>query len=118
MGDAGGLGNHQQLSCRQKKEEPITLRRFLRNFNKEHGYKVYAATLSKEEQSHIDCLTAKREELEKLKSFDAYEEVKYQGQTCISARWVLTLKGGRPKARLVVRAFEKENKEISCLRRM
>ena len=86
-------------------DEPIALRRSLRNFDKEHGYKIYAATLSKAEQSNIDCLTAKKEELEKLKSFDAYEEVKYQGQTCFFTRWVLTLKWGRPKARLVVRGF-------------
>lgn len=96
----------------EQKNEYNPPRRSLRNFNKEHGYKVYATSLSKEEQCEIDCLTAKKEELEKLKNFDTYDEVKFQNQTCISTRWVVTMKNGKPKARLVVRGFEEDSREI------
>ena len=92
--------------------EPVILRRSLRKFNREEGYKVYASCLSREEQCNLDCLTAKEEELGKLKSFDTYEEVRDHGQKCISTRWVLTLKDGKPKARLVARGFEEDSSDI------
>ena len=111
-GSGGRAVEGEAFAEQAEADDPVVLRRSLRNFNKEHGYKVYSASLSKEEQSNWDCLTAKREELEKLRKFDAYEEVKYHGQACISTRWVLTLKNGKPKARLVVRGFEEDSREI------
>lgn len=51
---------------------------------------------------------AKQSELEKLKTFNTYEEVVDNGQNTLSTRWVITNKEGSIKARLVVREFEEE----------
>ena len=53
-----------------------------------------------------ECIKAKNDELEKLRQFDTYEEVDDDGQSRISTRWVLSLKGEQVKARLVARGFE------------
>ena len=92
--------------------EPVSTSGFSGEQEGDQGYKVFATALSKEEQSDMDCLAAKKEELGKLKSFDTYEEVENHGQTCLSTRWVLTMKNGKPKARLVVRGFEEDKAGI------
>ena len=53
-------------------------------------------------------MAAKEAELEKLKEYKVYEEVNDQGQDILTTRWVMTMKQGKPKARLVVRGFEEE----------
>ncbi|XP_062409954.1 uncharacterized protein LOC134100639 [Sardina pilchardus] len=54
--------------------------------------------------------SAKQAELGNWKRNDVFEEVRDEGQRCISTRWVCTLKetpdGVAPKARLVARGFE------------
>ena len=55
-----------------------------------------------------DCVKAKQVELEKLKSFQTYEEVQDIGQARISTTWVLWDKAGEIRARLVARGFEEE----------
>lgn len=69
---------------------------------------VYVSFLTKEQQQSSECLEAKRVELKKLKDFDTYEQVPYAGQSCISTRWVLTMKNSAPRARLVARGFEEK----------
>lgn len=58
-------------------------------------------------------MQAKHTELNNWKRNDVFEEVKDEGQKCISTRWVCTLKempdGVIPKARLVARGFEEIN---------
>ncbi len=53
---------------------------------------------------------AKQEEIKSWRDNHVFEEVKDEGQKCISTRWVCTyketLKGFVPKARLVARGFE------------
>ncbi|KAK7085435.1 hypothetical protein SK128_013743, partial [Halocaridina rubra] len=44
-----GSSEVESLTEQAKKEEPIAIMRSLRNVNKEHGYKVHSASLSKEE---------------------------------------------------------------------
>ena len=60
--------------------------------------------------------TAKREELQKWKNMNAYEEVPNTGQSCITSRFVCTekLKGDKLilKARLVLRGFEENTTQI------
>ena len=51
---------------------------------------------------------AKESELQKLKQFDTYEEVKDSGRCTLSTRWVINNKDRATKARLVVRGFEEE----------
>ncbi len=58
-------------------------------------------------------MSAKNTELSTWKRNNVFEEVKDDGQKCISTRWVCTLKeataGVVPKARLVARGFEETN---------
>ena len=60
-------------------------------------------------------MSAKHAELSNWKQDNVFEEVKDEGQKCISTRWVCTLKettqGVVPKARLVARGFEEMNTE-------
>ena len=54
-------------------------------------------------------IAAMQTELESLKGFNAFEEVREVGQTCLSMRWIITEKsGGKFKARLVCRGFEED----------
>ena len=53
-------------------------------------------------------MKAKEDELEKLRLFDAYREVEYTNQECISTRWVLTKKGEDIRARLVAKGFQEQ----------
>jgi hypothetical protein len=56
-----------------------------------------------------EIVAAKLEELEKLKEFETYEEIKDNGLfQPISTRWVMTTKDGKTKARLVARGFEEK----------
>ena len=64
--------------------------------------------VSKQEQGCTGTFEAKVAELQKLKQFDMYEEVKNCGQYTLSTRWVITKKDEKMKARLVVRGFEEE----------
>ena len=50
--------------------------------------------------------TAKQQELQKLKQFETYQEVRDKGRNTISTRWVLTNKDGNTRARLVAHGFE------------
>ncbi len=58
-------------------------------------------------------LAAKKTELDNWKRNGVFEEVKDDGQKCISTRWVCSVKetpdGVVPKARLVARGFEELN---------
>ncbi|KAG7514300.1 hypothetical protein JOB18_030248, partial [Solea senegalensis] len=58
-------------------------------------------------------IPAKHSELSTWRQNDVFEEVKDEGQKCISTRWVCTIKdtplGIVPKARLVARGFEEIN---------
>ena len=86
-------------------------RKSLRLFNKESGfpvYQAYIATIPRNSQNTVDCQAAKAVELQKLSAFDVYEEVLYEGQECISTRWILWHKGDEVRARLVARGFEEE----------
>ena len=60
-----------------------------------------------ENQNDNDFINAKYDEIEKLKHFNAYEEVPDSGQTCISTTWVLNCKEDKVRALLVVRGYEK-----------
>jgi hypothetical protein len=86
---------------------PIT-RQSQRLLNQEHGWQVYLVTLPSSRHREPDCIMAKKVELDKLRSFDVFEEVPYVGQHCISTRWVLWLKGLEVRARLVARGFEED----------
>ena len=63
-----------------------------------------------------DILQAKLEELEKWEQNNVYEEVEFKDQSCITVRWVNTIKfvnGKRKvKCRLVARGFEENQKDL------
>ena len=67
---------------------------------------VNIITIPRNQHSTDQCLQAKYAELEKLKSFQTYEEVEDTGQFRISTTWVLSQKGSEVRARLVARGFE------------
>ena len=69
---------------------------------------VYIVTIPRSRHGDEDCVAAKEVELEKLRSFDVFEEVPFAGQQCISTRWVLWMKGQEVRARLVARGFEED----------
>ena len=66
-------------------------------------------TVSNPKQEVIDL--AKEEELQKWKDYEAFEEINEQANLdVLSSRWVITQRGDKIKARLVVRGFqENEN---------
>ena len=59
-----------------------------------------------ENQNDNDFINAKYDEIEKLKHFNAYEEVPDSGQTCVSTTWVFNCKEDKVRARLVARGYE------------
>ena len=59
-----------------------------------------------EEFNKEDILIAKFKEIDKWRSFDAFEEVIDEGQKTISTRWVCTKKENDVKARLCARGYE------------
>ena len=59
-------------------------------------------------QNNKECDYAKKVEVEKLRQFGVYEELKDEGQNCLSTRWVVWRKGDDMRARLVVRGFEEQ----------
>ena len=67
---------------------------------------VNAVLLPKNRHNDTDCIEAKEAELQKLKDFNAFEEVDDMGQKRISTRWIICQKGDGVKARLVARGFE------------
>ena len=69
---------------------------------------VNVILIPKNQHNDISCIKAKQTELEKLKNFDTYEEVKDTGQFRISTTWVLWHKGDEVRARLVARGYEDE----------
>lgn len=69
---------------------------------------AYLNLIPRKQHQQPECVQAKKTELQKLKSFDVYEEVADVGQSCISTTWVLWMKGETHRARLVARGFEEE----------
>ena len=96
-------------------QQPV--RKSLRQFNKETGasvylsdnmFPIYMTLVPRHLHNNDECMTAKMEELEKLKKFEAYDLEPENGQQRISTRWVLSVKDDKVKARLVARGFEEE----------
>ena len=81
-------------------------RRKSRSSNEKVIQKVYVNFIPKAKWNNKPCVAAKMEELEKLKSFNVYEEVNGDYKDCITTRWVMAMKGDKVKARIVVRGFE------------
>ena len=67
-------------------------------------------SVQKQNNISSEDTSAKLAELQKLRHFNTYQEVKDCGQQTLSTRWVITNKEGQTKARLVVRGFEEEFK--------
>ena len=66
-------------------------------------------TVSNPKQEVIDL--AKEEELQKWKDYEAFEEINEQANLdVLSSRWVITQRGDKIKARLVVRGFQENEK--------
>jgi hypothetical protein len=91
-------------------DQTETVRRSERNVDKSAN-QVYMVTIPKSRHEDDDCVVAKEAELDKLRSFEVFEEVPYVGQQCISTRWVLWWKGEQVRARLVARGFEEDRGE-------
>ena len=75
---------------------------------------VMMATIPMHLQGTDDCRKAKKDEIEKLRKFNAISEVKDEGQFRISCRWVLWNKKHsnnetEVRARLVARGYEEED---------
>lgn len=115
---SGNPGCSKAASEHENTVEPV-IRRSLRVFNQDSGAQIYddwdkeqevhVTLLPKHEYSSPASLEAKHEELDKLMSFDTYEEVPDIGQPRISTRFVMTKKNDKVRARLVARGFEEES---------
>ena len=68
------------------------------------------------ENNNIDIINAQKDELEKWKEYNVYDEVDDTGQEVITTRWVITEKTDngttRIKARLVARGYEEDSSDI------
>ena len=62
---------------------------------------VNAVMIPRNQYENPQCMTAKQNELQKLKDVSTYEVVDNDGQYVISTRWVMSQKGDVVKARLV-----------------
>ena len=81
------------------------------NFNEEKPEvnKVFAVEIPNKYHNHADIVNAKKDELNKWKEYEAFEEIDLIDQHVISTRWVVTEKSNdKIKARLVVRGFEEQ----------
>ena len=74
----------------------------------EEESEVYMVMIPKEKHDDSKCVEAKQTELEKLKEFRKYEEVRDVGQFRISTTWVLWNKEEEVKVRLEARGYEDE----------
>ena len=107
----GQYKNWWNIRYSNEKEDCVNLESELWTTQSPHNEEVCAVTISKERKNSPECLLAKQEELEKLKSFQTYTEISDQGQDYVSSTWVLTHKAGKIKARLVARGFEEGDQE-------
>ena len=69
---------------------------------------VYATYVPTSQYQEPESKNAMSEELKKLQEYEVCEEVDYEGQDCISTKWVITVKNGKRKARLVCRGYEEQ----------
>ena len=69
-------------------------------------HEILAVLIPRDRHNSEECLQAKFNELEKLKEFNTYEEVKDEGQPRITTTWVMTEKGTEVRARLTARGFQ------------
>ena len=69
---------------------------------------VYVTYVPKSQYDTPESIAAMEEELSKLQEYDVNEVVDYDGQDCVSTRWILTVKNGKVKARLVARGYEEQ----------
>ena len=101
--------SNTRKSCRLQEKERIDYQILDRGeIDDIEETEVYITTIPKEEQNTQECMQAKISELEKLKEYGVYQEVEDGGFETLSTRWVMTIKEGEPRARLVVRGFEEE----------
>ena len=93
-------------------ERSVDLNRLEREKIPETEINISQTVADNKNSASISVENAKEKELRKLAQFQTYEEVANKGQKTLSARWVITDKGGQTKARLVVRGFEEKDLEI------
>jgi hypothetical protein len=89
-----------EVSWQSVVDEPV------REIESESTEYVNAVMVPQNQHSNQECVTAKQNELQKLKDFSTYKIVDDEGQPVISTRWVVSQKGDKVKARLVARGFE------------
>ena len=99
----------EKMSDRLRSKDPVNYKDLHKGKVKDIGMvEIYITTIPKEDQNNTECFEARMAELKKLKEYDVNQEVSEEGQTLLSTRWVMTLRDGKPRARLVVRGFEEE----------
>ena len=70
---------------------------------------MFTEMVPRTEHNSDECLAAKKLELEKLESFNAYEIVERQGgESVLGHTWVLVKKNGKIRARLTAKGFQEE----------
>ena len=70
------------------------------------SHEILAVLVPRDRHNSDECIQAKFNELEKLKEFNTYTEVKDEGQERITTTWVMTEKGTETRARLTARGFQ------------
>ena len=70
------------------------------------SHEILAVLVPRDRHNSEECIQAKFNELEKLKEFNTYKEVKDEGQERITTTWVMTEKGTETRARLTARGFQ------------
>ena len=94
IGQAGkASGKHKDwVNIKDKNDQNISIdlsRVVWKTFTTGCAEEVNLVHVPKADQSNTQCLLAKQDELQKLKDFNTYEEVKDVGQFTISTTWVL-----------------------------
>merc|ERR1711895_43551 len=75
-------------------------------------YKIYSVDVPVKDHGKKEIVAAKNKEIENLKFYETYEEVRDEGQETIGSRWVITKKQQHDgqkqdyKARLVAKGFQ------------
>ena len=100
----GKYYNYYNIRGLDGEERNVDLERL--RFKQVQEEEVHMVIIPREKHKDVDCLKAKKAELEKLESFKAFKEVDDVGQYRISSTWVLSMKGEEIRARLCARGFE------------
>ena len=97
-------------------EEATEIEKLLADDNNTEDIETFVVNIPRYRHGEQSCVEAKQVELEKFDEFDAYEEIKDEGQDRLGTNWVLVekIKNGKNiiKARLTVRGDQEDTEGV------